>query len=203
MEGEGSGYDLVYEKLGRDAKPLPEIDSTINKMTVTIYSGVVDNEVLTILDYIDRHFSLTQKEFITLGIIARERKVSSTQLSHKLQLAQEDRLRGWIGTLAEAGIIESRGVKKGTEYLLNPNLFSQAKLDLKPSLKTIEPHKLEMLIEEDLKYNGQSKISQIHSRLPEVVEEDIRKVLYKMVKDQRLITEGGKKNRSYDLAKKK
>ncbi|HEY8660143.1 MAG TPA: ATP-binding protein [Hanamia sp.] len=203
MEGEGSGYDLVYEKLGRDAKPLPEIDSTINKMSVTVYSGVVDNEVLTILDYIDRHFSLSQKEFITLGIIARERKILSTQLSQKLQLAQEDRLRGWVGSLVEVGIIESRGVKKGTEYLLNPSLFSQAKLDLKPSLRTIEPHKLEMLIEEDLKYNGQSKISQIHSRLPEVVEEDIRKVLYKMVKEQRLVTSGGKRNRGYDLAKKK
>lgn len=203
MEGEGSGYDLVYEKLGRDAKPLPEIDSSINKMSVTVYSGIVDDEVLAILDYIDRHFSLTQKEFITLGIIARERKVLSTQLSHKLQLAQEDRLRVWIGSLVDQGIIENRGVKKGTEYLLNPSLFSQAKLDLKPSLKTIEPHKLEMLIEEDLKYNGVSKLSELCGRLPDVLGEDIRKTLYKMVKEERLFTFGGKRNRSYDLAKKK
>ena len=94
-------------------------------------------------------------------------------------------------------------MKKGTEYLLNPNLFSQAKLDLKPSLKTIEPHKLEMLIEEDIKYNGQSKIGEINSRLPEIPESDIRKILYKMVKEQRLLVHGGKRNRSYELAKKK
>jgi ATP-dependent DNA helicase RecG len=39
MEGEGSGYDLVFEKLARDAKPLPEIESTFTKVAVTIYSG--------------------------------------------------------------------------------------------------------------------------------------------------------------------
>ncbi|MDL2309778.1 hypothetical protein LJC39_01495 [Parabacteroides sp. OttesenSCG-928-B22] len=28
MEGEGSGYDLIYEKLARDGKQLPVIEST-------------------------------------------------------------------------------------------------------------------------------------------------------------------------------
>ncbi|GGC57743.1 ATP-dependent DNA helicase [Pedobacter quisquiliarum] len=202
MEGEGSGYDLVYEKLGRDAKPLPDIESSLNKMSVTVYSGVVDTEVLTILDYVDRHFNLTQREYITLGLIARERKVLPTLLSQKLQLAQEDRLRGWIGSLLEKGIIETRGVKKGTQYLLNPNLFSQAKLDIKPSLKTIAPHQLDMLIHEDLKYNGASKLSEIHSRLNEVQEEDIRRRLYALVKLEALSISGGKRNRAYALAKK-
>ena len=36
MEGEGSGYDLIYEKLTRDAKPLPELDDSFNNLRVTI-----------------------------------------------------------------------------------------------------------------------------------------------------------------------
>ncbi len=203
MEGEGSGYDLVYEKLGRDAKPLPEIDSTLTKMSVTIHAGVVDKEVLSILDYVDRHFSLTQREFITFGIIPRQRKILPTQLAQKLQLPIEDRIRDWIGSLVNQNIVVTRGVKKGTEYLLNPDLFAQAKLDLKPSLKTIEPFKLELLIEEDLKHNGKSKISELAGRQPDVPEADIRKAVYRMAKQGLLLPFGGKRNRSYTLAKRK
>ena len=61
MEGEGSGYDLVYEKLARDAKPLPVVESDFTKVSVTVYSGSVDEEVVSILDYIDQHFQLSEK----------------------------------------------------------------------------------------------------------------------------------------------
>jgi len=203
MEGEGSGYDLIYEKLGRDAKPLPVIESSLNKMSVTVYSGILDQEVLTIMDYVGKRFALTQKEFITLGIIAREKKILPTQLSQKLQLSHEDRIRDWIGSLVAQSIVITRGIKKGTEYLLNPELFSQAKLDLKPSLKTIDPLKLEMLLEEDLKHNGASKISELCKRQPDMPREDIQKMIYKMKMDGKIIANGAKKNRAYQLAKKK
>lgn len=203
MEGEGSGYDLVYEKLGRDAKPLPEIESSLTKMSVTVFSGMVDKEVLSILDFVDKHYSLTQREFITLGIIARERKILPTQLTQKLQLPQEDRNRDWIGSLIQQHIIVTRGIKKGTEYLLNPELFAQAKLDIKPTLKTIEPLKLELLIEDDIKHNGTSKISELAARQTDLPEDEIKKTVYRMVKKGLLEIQGGKKNRAYSLAKKK
>ena len=142
MEGEGSGYDLVYEKLSLDAKPFPEIESSFTKMAVTVYSGIIDEEALSVIDYINKHFQLTQKEAITLGILGTHKKLLSTQISIALQLNAEDKLKYWLGTLLDKNILISRGAKKGTEYLLNPDLFSQAKLNLTPSLKTIEPHKL-------------------------------------------------------------
>jgi len=203
MEGEGSGYDLVFEKLTRDAKPLPEIESDFTKVSVTIYSGIVDADTISILDYIDKHFQLTQKEYITLGMVATEKKILSTQLAVKLQLSQEDKMRTWVGSLIDKGILITHGIKKGTDYLLNPDLFAQAKLNIKPTLKTIELYKLEALIVEDLKYNGKSKITDIHSRLVEIPENEIRKTVYGMVKKGELNTDGGKKNRIYILSKKK
>jgi ATP-dependent DNA helicase RecG len=203
MEGEGSGYDLVFEKLARDAKPLPLIESDFTKVSVTIYSGIIDTDTISILDYIDKHFQLTQKEYITLGMVATEKKIPSTQLAGKLQLSQEDKMRTWIGSLIDKGILITHGIKKGTDYLLNPDLFAQAKLNIKPTLKTIESYKLEALIVEDLKYNGKSKITDIHSRLVEIPESEIRKTVYGMVKKGDLTTDGGKKNRSYNLFKKK
>lgn len=203
MEGEGSGYDLVFEKLSRDAKPLPEIENEYTRVAVTVYAGSVNPDVISILDYIDKHFRLTQKEYITLGIVATEKKILSTQLSGKLQLNQEDKMRSWIGSLIDKGILVSQGIKKGTEYLLNPALFAQAKLDITPSLKTLEPYKIEALIIEDLKYNGKSKLSEIQERLKEIPKSDIQKAVYRMVENDDLITEGAKRNRTYDLSKKK
>jgi len=203
MEGEGSGYDLVYEKLAMDAKPLPEIDSNYNKVAVTVYSGSINPDVISILDYINKHFQLTQKEYITLGIIATEKKILSTQLAVKLQLKTDDKMRTWIGTLVDKGIVAIQGIKKGTGYLLNPELFKQAKLDIVPSLKTLEPYKLEALIVEDLKYNGHSGLSQIQARLNEVPAGDVKKAVYRMADGGELNTAGAKRNRTYSLVKKK
>ena len=202
MEGEGSGYDLVYEKLVRDAKPLPEIDSEFTRVAVTVFSGAVDTEVISILDYIDKHFQLTQKEYITLGIVATEKKILSTQLAIKLQMSQEEKMSSWIGTLIDNNILITRGIKKSTEYLLNPDLFAQAKLDIRPSLKTLEPYKLAALVIEDLKYNGSSKLSDIQKRLSEIPKQDIQKAIYKMVENNEVIPEGAKRNRTYSIPKK-
>jgi ATP-dependent DNA helicase RecG len=203
MEGEGSGYDLVYEKLARDGKPFPEIVSEFTKVAVTVYSRIVDAEAISILDYIERHYQLTQKEYIALGVIASEKKILATRLASKLQLAQEEKMRSWIGNLTENSIIITHGIKKGTEYLLNPELFSQAKLDIKPSLKTLEPYKLEALIIEDLKYNGISKMKEIQNRLKEIPEKDIAKIIYRMAKNNTIEKEGADKSMKYFLVQKK
>lgn len=200
MEGEGSGYDLVFEKLVRDAKPLPLIDNDFSKVAVTVFSGSINPEAISILDYIDKHFSLTQKEYIFLGIIATEKKISATKLASKLQLKQEDKMRTWLTGLVDNHIIITQGIKKGTQYLLNPELFAQAKLDIIPSLKTLEPYKLEALILEDLRYNGESKLSDMKSRLFEVSEDDVQKAVYKLAKNKALQTLGGNKNRTYKLS---
>jgi ATP-dependent DNA helicase RecG len=202
MEGEGSGYDLVYEKLSLDAKPFPELESSYNKLVVTVQSGVIDEEALSVIDYINKHFQLTQKEIITLGIVATRKKVLSTQLSVSLQLNQEDKLKHWLGSLVDKNILINRGAKKGTEYLLNPDLFAQARLNLTPSLKTIEPHKLAALIQEDLKYNGISKMTAIQARLSEVYPDDVKKAVYKLVDMGIIVPSGARKNRTYEIPKK-
>jgi len=202
MEGEGSGYDLVYEKLSLDAKPFPDIESSFSKMVVTVYSGIIDEEALAVIDYVNKYFVLTQKETITLGVVATRKKLLSTQLSTALQLNQEDKMKYWLGSLLDKNILISRGAKKGTEYLLNPDLFSQAKLNLTPSLKTIEPYKLEALIFEDIKHNGESKMVDIQRRLIEVYPNDVQKAVYRMVEKGNLFTIGANRNRKYTIQKK-
>jgi len=135
-----------------------------------------------------------------LGIVARHKKIVATQLTKELQLTDEDRLRSYVNNLLEMAILITRGIKKATEYLINPKLVSSSKINIKPTLKIIEPHRLKALIEEDVKMYPNSKMSEIQKRLPAIVASDIQKCVYKLVNDGTFSVNGAKTNRTYSLA---
>ena len=198
MEGEGSGYDLIYELNAKEAKLPPEIDSSYNEFKVTQRADIIDVELLPLLDYVMQNYLLSQKSFIAFGIIARERKILSTQLTKQLQLTGEDRLRSYVDKILAEGLIVKSGTKKATRFQINPQLIQNAKANIKTSLKTIEPYALKALIIEDVKKHQGTRISEIASRIPDVGVAEIRKMVYSMV-DAELRTEGAKTNRSYFL----
>lgn len=198
MEGEGSGYDLIYELNAMEAKDPPMIESSYNEVTVIQNAEIIDTELLPLLDFVLQNYQLTQKAFTAFGIIAREKKVFSTRLSAILQLQEEDRLRSYTDKLLKDNIIGRNGAKKGTQFFVNPQLIKNAKVNLKTTLKTVEPYVLRTLIMEDLRAHPKSKISEIAGRLPEVDLQELRKMVYSMV-DVELATEGSNKNRGYIL----
>jgi ATP-dependent DNA helicase RecG len=202
MEGEGTGYNLIYEITSRDAKAFPIPISDYNATSVTQYSKILDEEAILLLDFIAKNYQLSQKEFIALGVITRHKKILATQLTKELQLTDEDRLRSYISKLSEQSIIIKRGIKKGTEYLINPKLIINSKINIKTTLKVIEPHRLKALIEEDLKLYPKSKSSEIQVRISELPIEDIRKCLSLLEKEGVVFTDGVKKGKTYSLAKK-
>ncbi len=202
MEGEGTGYNLIYEITSRDAKPFPIPVSNYNFTSVTQYSKILNPEVVFLMDYIAKHYSLMQREFIVLGIIARHKKIRTTQIIKELQLTDEERLRSYIGRLVEQKIIISRGIKKGTEYLINPQLISSSRVDIKPTLKTIEIPRLKALIEEILRISPNVTINDIQKKLVDVCIEDLRKAIYSMVRAGILEHTRDKTYRKYWLAKK-
>ena len=75
--------------------------------------------------------------------------------------------------------------------------------NIKPSLKTLEPHALKALIYEDLKIHPNSSKNEIMSRLPDINVKEIQKILYRGCDCAELIKEGATKNRTYSLANKK
>jgi ATP-dependent DNA helicase RecG len=202
MEGEGSGFDLMYEITSRDSKPFPIPISDFNSTTVVQYSKILDEKALMIVDFIAKNYPLSQKEYIVLGIVARYKKILTTVLSKELQLSEDTRLRFYLSKLLDRNILIQRGIKKGTEYLINPKLISSAKVNVKPTLKVIEPHRLEVLIVEDLIRYPKSKSSEIQKRMEELPIEEIRRMLLAMEKNGKIQSEGHKKSKVYLVAKK-
>jgi ATP-dependent DNA helicase RecG len=202
MEGKGTGYNLIYEITSRDAKAFPIPISDYNSTSILQYSKILDEEAVLLLDFIATNFQLSQKEFIALGVITRYKKILATQLTKELQLTDEERLRTYVNKMIEQAIIITRGIKKGTEYLINPKLLINSKINIKPTLKVIEPHRLKALIEEDLKLYPKSKSSDIQIRISDLPIEDIRKCLLKLEKEGIVFTEGIKKGKTYSVEKK-
>jgi ATP-dependent DNA helicase RecG len=200
MEGEGSGYDLIYELNSMDSKENPIIESDFNSTKIIQSSKIIDKDILPLLDYISKNYVLSQKEFIALGLIARNKKLLSTQLTKLLQLAEEDRLRSYTTRLVEQGILIARGNKKANEFLVNPKLIANSNINIKTSLKTIEPHSLRALVIEDLRLYPNSLKKQIQNRLPDAEPNDIQKLIYKLIEEGVVVSAGSKKTRTYQLA---
>jgi ATP-dependent DNA helicase RecG len=198
MEGEGSGYDLIYELNSMEGKRPPIPESYFNEFKVTQYSEIQNTDILPLLDYTLKNYELTQKGYITFGAIANETKILATKLSAYLQLSDEERLRSYIEPLLHIGLINKRGTGKGTTYYVNPKLIANSKTNIKTTLKNIEPHALKALIIEDLKLHPQSLMSEIANRLPDVELNDLRNTVYKMV-GKELSVSGGKTYRRYEL----
>lgn len=199
MEGEGSGYDLIYELNSMEAKEKPTIESSYNECIITQRGKITKPEILPLLDYVLKNYQLRQKDFTAFGIIAREQKIYATELSHELQLADDERLRSYVNALIKKGLVLQKGVHKGSYYIINPVLIKNAKADKIPTtLKTVDPDVLESLILHDLEKHPSSKISEISDRLPDVDIKEVRKLVYKLV-DVKIKTEGAYRNRTYSL----
>ena len=202
MEGEGSGYDLMYETQLSVGKTIPIVKEGDDSVFVTIERKIVSKEASRIHDYIQFAYPEVfshQKAMIAFGLILQEEIISSEALSKKLQLPESDRLRSYVEILCSNGIVQTRGRGKGTKYFVNPDIISNSKANIRTTLKTIEPYRLKELILQDLKYHSHSLISEMSERLPDIPLLELRKYVRKMAADGELAYEGGRKYRRYSL----
>ena len=164
---------------------------------VTVYSGIQNAEIIPLLDYAQRNYRLSQKNFIALGAIAQAEKIRSIDLIEYLQLSDEERLHSYINNLLKEEIIIKDGRGKGTSYKVNPKLIINSKVNKKTTLKTIEPYRLKALVLEDLKVHPMSIMDDIAKRLPDVDFNDLKKMVRKMATNGEIHHDNGRKFRKY------
>lgn len=197
MEGEGSGYDLIYEISSMDSKRPPIIESSFNETKVIVYSEIQNAEIIPLLDYTQKNYLLSQKNFIAFGAIAKADKIRAIDLTEYLQLSDEERLRGYIGNLLKDELVVKDGRGKGTFYKVNPQLIRNSKVNKKTTLKTIEPYRLKALILEDLRNHPMSMMEEIAHRLPDVEFSELQRMVRKMATVNEIKHDKGRKYRKY------
>ena len=202
MEGEGSGYDLMYETQLSLGKSVPILFEGDDSVSVTVERKIVSKEssrVFEHLQYFYPQIAQNQKALIAFGIVFQEEIISSIDLIRKLQLPEADRLRSYLEPWISQDIILSRGRGKGPKYYVNPAIISDSKANIQTTLKSIEPYRLKELIKQDLKYHSLSLVSDISQRLPDVPFKDLQKMVRRMASEGELIPDGGRKFRRYRL----
>lgn len=198
MEKEGSGYDKIYEILLGDGKELPLVEEGDDRVVVVIKKHIIDHSVLRLMDKASRELPLSQKEIITLGLIAQKEGLSSLDLTKALNIKRPNGLNHWIGKLIEVGLLLSRGKTKGTFYYVNPEFLRSSNFIERTNLKRIEPHRLQELIYEDLKNYPGSAIGEIHLRVgKEIKKRTLKAKLDDMIANELIRKEGKKRGTKY------
>ena len=199
MEAEGSGYDLIYETLLTSGKCKPVVYEGDDYVEVTVYKKIVSKESSRICDFVSANYKISQKAYISLGIILQKKSVTASELSKELQLTDGNRLRPYVESLIANNIILHKGSGRGTKYEINPEFVSTTKMQFPTTLKTIEPYRLKALILEDLKYHSNSLLSEMATRLPDVDYMELERMVRTMAKDGEITPIGGRKYRRYKL----
>ena len=203
MEREGSGFDLMYERLLSSGRPPPVPTEGIDSVTVTVLRRIVKPQVIALIANADERFQLSQRERITLGILAQADGLTAIDLCRQLEVSGADALKPWLGRLLALEIVRSTGRTKATRYFVDPALLRGAKVPTVTTLTRIEPYRLRALILEDLARHPGSSSSEINSRVgPELSMKTIKRALDELAAAAQVNHEGERRWRRYRLGDK-
>jgi ATP-dependent DNA helicase RecG len=200
MEREGSGFDLLFDRLLSQGRPAPLPEEGPDSVKVTIQRRIVKPEVMRFIAEADARFQLTQRERITLGALAQAEGMTARELSTVLNMASAEALAPWLGRLPEMGLVQSTGRTKGTRYFVAPALLRDSGVELPTSLTRIEPHRLSALVREDLRRYPRAKIGEISARIgAEVHRSQLKRALAQLVRSGVAVMEGQRNGARYRL----
>lgn len=202
MEREGSGFDLIYDRLLSHGRPAPVPEEGADWVKVTIQRRIAKPDVMRLLTEADARFQLTQRERITLGVLAQTEGMTARELGAVLEADGGDELTVWLGRLQTLALVQTAGRTQGTRYFVDPTLLRGAKLVLPTTLLRIEPHRLSELIREDLRRYPDSKIGEISGRIgPEVNRSQLKRALAELVRLSVVVMAGERNGARYQLVR--
>jgi ATP-dependent DNA helicase RecG len=201
MEREGSGFDLIYDRLLSQGRPAPVPEEGVDSVKVTIQRRIVKPEVMRLLTEADERFQLTQRERITLGTLAQSEGLTARELGAVLETAGAEELVVWLGRLVQNGLVLTRGKTSGMLYFVAPEWLRGAQLDRKTTLSRIAPHRLLALILEDLTDYPDSSSTDVNRRIgAEISAKTVKRALDALVEEGRVSHTGERRWRRYRLS---
>jgi len=198
MEREGTGFDLMYEKLLVSGRSAPRVREDIDSVHVTIPRRVLHPAVIRLIALADERHQLGQRERITLGTLAQSEGMLATELATALELEDPSHLRHWLNRLLELQLVRQTGRTRATRYFVDPALLQEVGFDHQTTLRRIEPHRLRALIEEDVtRYPGSSS-TEIHQRVGrEIPDRTLGRAIEHLLEAKRITSRGEKRWRRY------
>ena len=200
MEREGSGFDLIYERLLTAGRPVPSVTEGVDSVCVSIQRPIAKPEIIRFLNEIEKRYQLKQRERIALGLLAQTEGLSARELVRELELSSIEKLRPWLGRLVDMEIIKSAGRTQAKHYFVSPEQLNIAGIHVKTTLRRIEPHRLSQLILEDIQRYPGSRIGEIHQRIgKEINRSMLKRALANLVEANKIVMDGVRSGARYRL----
>lgn len=201
MEREGSGFDLMYDRLLSQGRPVPIAQEGSDSVCVSIQRRILKPEALRFIEEANNRHNLTQRERITLGLLAQSEGMNVKELAVALEAESTTEVASWLGRLEQYGLVKHAGNTSATRYFIPPDLLRASQLDGHTTLTRIEPHRLQELIRTDISRYPNSAISEIHRRVGEEIPRSaVKRELYTLVASGQIQGVGKNKWRRYTLA---
>lgn len=200
MEKEGSGYDIIFEKMLCAAKPVPEVIEDDDSVCVKVQRKFINEDLVQFMDKVASFYNLTQREKICVGIVAQNGSISTLDLAKKLAIKREDDLRSWTNGLIRNKLVQITGKTKGSIYSVTKETFKNVKYQTKTTLMPIEKYRIKELILQDLITYKTATFSEIRKRIgEEIPEKKVREQLQVLIEENKIEKVGDKKWAKYHL----
>lgn len=203
MEREGSGFDAVYDVLLCQGRPAPQVAEGADWVRVTLLRSAPDAQVLAFIAKAGQTYPLTQRERITLGLLAQHEALTARELQTHLALNNADQLRPWLGRLLDWALLGQHGRTQAVRYFVAPELLRSLAFPAVTTLKRIEDHRLRALVREDVARYPGSALREIHARIGlEIPRARLKTVLGQLVQAGELLLEGKLRGARYSAQRR-
>ena len=165
VEGEGTGYDRMYDLLLSSGRPAPTVREGPDRVEVTVRGHDLNVKALRVLAAAGEYGSMPERERISLGVLARGGPLSRADVATALALPSVQELSHWLGTLLDRALVETTGRGRGQKLKVNPKLLRQSGYRTRTTLIDIEDHRLRELIRTDVERFPGSQIGEIMERV--------------------------------------
>lgn len=200
MEREGSGFDKMYEVLLSQGRPAPGLVETHDRVQVTVRRRILSPRVIDFIAKADQTHQLTQRERITLGLLAQHEALTARELAAALELPTVEALSPWLKRLLDWQLVHSSGRTQAMRYFVAPDLLRSLNFTRGTTLKRIEPHRLEALVLEDVGRYPDTKMGDIHQRIGlEIPRSRVRRTVEQLVREGKLRQEGVRNGTRYRM----
>jgi ATP-dependent DNA helicase RecG len=201
MEGEGSGIDLIYDRLLSQGRPAPVMEEGVDWVRVTVRREMKP-AVMELVELADKRYKLTQRERIVLGALGRKERTTARELVRLLELQGAGELRSWFGRLPELKLIVCEGATNGMQYgVAFDGLSSSSGAPAAIRIGRLKPKQVLELIRQDIERHPNAQIRDVEGRLGSVVtRSQVKRGLAKLVAQDLVTLSGERRSARYRIA---
>lgn len=157
--------------------------------------------MLKLLEEADGKFQLSQRERITLEVLAQGEGLIARELAQSLEVSGADSLQSWLGRLQALGLVHTAGKTRALRYFVAPEWLRGVRLDDKTTLTRITPYRLRALILEDLARYPSSASTEVNRRIgAEISAKTVKRALDRLIQEGRVTYSGKGRWRRYGLS---